>query len=73
MNHDVIVVNGKEFKAVQSHGTCTGCAFNNCDDGCGIARASCATCNREDKTSVKYKPHINASKMANLLKDQSCI
>ena len=68
MEHDIITVQGKEYKAVASGMTCKNCAFTK-----GLRKCNeipCAVSQRKDGKSAKYKLHINASKMANLIKDK---
>ena len=57
MNHNVITVNGLEYKAVKTpSNSCRKCAF--IDDYCESDKYACTESVRVDKESVIFKRHI---------------
>ena len=55
MNHNVITVNGLEYKAVKGIG-CRKCAFFAAD--CNLDKYACTSGVRDDNEFVIFKPHI---------------
>ena len=56
MNHNVITVNGLEYKAVKSEMSCAKCAF--IDINCAEYKYACTEDARDDGMSVIFKRHI---------------
>ena len=56
MNHNVITVNGLEYKAVEAKRSCAKCAFLDAD--CESDKYACTPNVRDDKESVIFKRHI---------------
>lgn len=57
MIHNIVVVDGQEYKAVKQVGSesCVGCSFFN--GNCETPGVPCMAMERDDATQVKYKPH----------------
>ena len=56
MNHNVITVNGLEYKAVKAEMSCAKCAFFYAD--CNSDKYACISGARDDNESVIFKRHI---------------
>ena len=54
MNHDVIEIDGVQYKAVEARG-CKGCALDK-SRNCNVS-VMCCSDERDDRTSVSYKRH----------------
>ncbi len=57
MDHDIVVLDNKEYQAVVGDATCNGCSFfrktvHECFS------VDCYPCERDDKINVIYKPHF---------------
>lgn len=56
MIHNIVVVDGQEYKAVQpTRGECGGCSFLN--GYCEHPEVNCMTIERNDSEQAIYKPH----------------